>query len=139
MSTTVTPINIVPTLDSQSILTDPRDILGYQLRYYCTAPKSVSNVTFNSMISIADTASRYQDNPEVMASQVTSDLNTVFNRFFPPGATTINVSTDDNGDGTYNLVIQMAVFVNGKSYTLGADITVTSTGIAVLKWHPQLN
>lgn len=139
MSSTITPapINIIPTLDTQSILSDPRDILAYQLRYYCTAPLSVSNSTAGAMISIADTASRYQGSSETMVKQVTKDLTSVYNRFFPIGATIVNVSSSDNANGTYNLTIALAVNVNNTSYTLGADVSVNQNGILSLKWHPN--
>ena len=139
MSSSTTPTNIIPTLDTQSILTNPKDIIGYILRYYFTAPKSVSNSTYNYMISFADTSSQYQGVATNLVTQVTRDLNTVLNRFFPAGATSVNVSSSDNGDGSYNLTVQVSTVVNGKSYALGSDVSVTSTGILNLKWHPQFN
>lgn len=133
------PTPIIMTLDSQSVLTSPLDIMGYLLRYYMTAPKSVSNTAYPFMISIADTISKYQGNAASLGQQVTTDLTSVFNRFFPPGSSVINVSTEDNGDGTYNLTLQLSVSINGQSYALGADVSVNSAGILNLKWHPQLN
>jgi len=135
---TVTPTPVIPTLDSISIIQDPRDILSYVLRYYATAPKSVSDSTPDAMISLADTTSRYQANPNTMAVQVTTDLTTVYNRFFPPGSLSVIVDTADNGDGSYNITIQLAVILNAVSYTLGADVSVNSTGLLQLKWHPAL-
>lgn len=137
-STTSPPINAIFTLDSQSILTNPIDILSYVLRYYCTAAKSVSNTTFNQMISIMNTISKYQNNSNTLVQQVTNDLMSVFSRFFPSNSTIVNVTSSDNGDGSYNITIKLAVILNNTSYTLGSDVTVNSNGVLQLKWHPQL-
>lgn len=134
--TAATPISIIPTLDTQSILTDPRDILAYILRYYAMAPKSVSNSTPALMISLADTVSRYQANADYLAEMVAQDLNGVYNRFFAPGTTTVDVSSTDNGDGSYNLTISLAVLQNTQTFMLGASVTVNQSGILNLKWHP---
>ena len=131
-------LNIIPTLDSQSILTDPRDILGYTLRFYCSTARSVSDNMYYNIVSIQDTISRYQNNPTSLATQVTKDLTNVLNRFYPSGASNVDVSTSSNGDGTYNLKIQLSVITNGSSYALGADVSVNSNGMLSLKWHPQL-
>jgi hypothetical protein len=139
MMVSTTPINIIPTLDTQSILTDPRDILAYVLRYYCTAPKSVSNSTYGQMISFADTASKYQSNVSNMVSHVTSDLKSVLQRFFKGNVLTVDIGADDNGNNTYDIVIQLAVTVNNVNYSLGANVSVGSTGILNVTWHPQLN
>jgi hypothetical protein len=138
-TTTTSPTNIIPTLDSQSILTSPIDQIGYIIRYYCTAPKSISNTTFAQMISIADTISRYQGNKSTLTQQITNDLNSVFNRFFPLGSTIINVTTTDNDDGSYNVTIGVSAVINGVNYSLGANVGVTTTGILTLKWTPQFN
>lgn len=135
MSSTIT--NIIPTLDSQSVLVNPSDQLAYILRYYFTAPKSVSNTSLNYMISFADTASRYQNVATDLITQVTQDLMGVYNRFFPPQATTVNVSAENNGNGTYNITVQVSTVVNGTSYALGSDVTVNATGVLQIKYHPQ--
>lgn len=131
-------IPIIPTLDTQQILQDPRDILSYQLRYYTTAPKSVSDTTPNEMISLMDDISKYQYNSGSLVNAVSNSLQTVYNRFFPPGATTVNVSPSDNGDGTYDIVIQISVILSGSIYSLGANVSVNTTGVLQLKWHPSL-
>ena len=137
MSTSVT--NIIPTLDTQSILKNPSDILAYVIRYYFTAPKSVSNSTFDFMVSFADSASKYQNVIANLVSQVQKDLMGVFNRFFSAQATTVNVTPQDNGDGSYNITVECSTVVNGKNYALGGDITVNNTGVLQIKWHPQFN
>ena len=133
-----TQIPIIPTLDTAPILTDPRDILGYVLRYYTTSAKSVSDSTAPGMISFMDDISRYQNDPSLLCNEVTKSLQSVYGRFFDPRTTTILVTSGDNGDGTYNITIQLSVIQNGSSYTLGADVTVSKTGILQLKWHPLL-
>jgi hypothetical protein len=137
MSTTTT---ILPTLDSQSILTNPVDILSYIIRYYCTAPKSISDTTPTLMISLADDVSRYQNDSGMLINIVTTALQSVLNQYFPsPNASsTVDVSTSDNGDNTYNLTIQLVATVNGAVYTIGADVSVNSAGILLLKFHPGL-
>ena len=136
--TVTTPIPIVPTLDAQSILSNPQDILAYQLRYYITMPLSVSDTTSGLMISLADTVSRYQAIEGNLVRSVTDDLTTVYSRFFPQtGSLTVDVTTSDNGDGTYNITILLAVIVNGQSYTLGSDVTVGAAGNMVLTYHPN--
>ncbi len=91
------------------------------------------------MISIADTISRYQGNKSTLTQQITNDLNSVFNRFFPLGSTIINVTTTDNDDGSYNVTIGVSAVINGVNYSLGANVGVTTTGILTLKWTPQFN
>ena len=130
---------IIPCLDTQSLLVDPRDILSYVLRYYTTAPKSVSDTTPYAMISLADDISRYQDNQNNLSRAVTTALQSVYTRFFDPGTTSVDVSTSDNGDGSYNLTIQLSVGKNGVPYTLGANVAVSNNGILQLKYHPSLN
>jgi hypothetical protein len=136
----ITPISIIPTLDSQSLLVDPRDKLAYVVRWYATAPKSVSNSTPNAMISLADTTSRYQSDSSQMIKAVTDDLQGVFSRIFPSRVAnvSVDVSASDNGDGSYNITLQLAVSQNGTNYTIGADVTVDNTGLLIPKWHPTL-
>ncbi len=138
--TTTAPTPIILTLDSQSVLSNPIDIIAYVLRYYLTAPKSVSDTTYAAMISFADTASRYQDNLNVTAQSVITDLSAVFNRFFNAtnnGGSSIDVTPTDNGDGTYNLTIAITVSVQGRSYALGADVSIDNTGVLAIKYHPS--
>ena len=136
MSATIT--QILPCLDTQNILNDPRDILAYVIRYYTTAPKSVSDTTPNLMISLMDDISRYQNTPSTLISAVTTALQTVLGNYFPlpTSAVSVNVSTNDNGNGTYNLTIELAINTNNNNYTMGADVSVNSTGILQLKFHP---
>ena len=137
MSGSSVPIPIIPTLDSQSILKDPRDILAYVLRYYTTAPKSISDTTPNAMISIMDDISKYQGNQSTLISAVTTSLQSVYTRFFPMGSLSVDVSTSDNGDGSYNVTILLSVILNGVNYTIGGDVSVSNTGILQLKFHPS--
>jgi len=133
-----TPVNIIPTLDLQSILSNPTDILGYVIRYYTTAPKSVSDSTPRVMISLANDVSRYQDSPDTLVTVVTQSLQRVLFRYFPaPSQVTVDVSTNDNGDGSYNLTILLAVMTNGNNYSLGANVSVNSTGLLQLKFTPN--
>lgn len=138
-STAATPTAIIPTLDTQSILANPKDIMAYVLRYYFTAPKSVSNTTYAMMASFAETASRYQSVPSNLVAQVEADLQNVYNRFFPIESTTVNISSSDNGDGSYNIIVQVSTIQNGTSYALGSDVSVNANGVLEIKWHPNLN
>lgn len=131
------PIAIIPTLDSQSILTDPRDIMGYVLRWYVTAPKSISDSTPRQMISIIDTISRYENDKSTLIAKVTEELQGVFNNYFANGTASVDTTANDNGDGSYNLTITLAVVQANSTTTLGADISTDSTGMVSLKWHPS--
>lgn len=138
MSGASTPISIVPTLDVISVLTDPRDILAYVLRWYTTVPKSISDSTPAQIISMTDAISRYQDNPRRLTDAIMSDLRNVYSNYFGPNSTTVDVSTSDNGNGTYNVTIQLATTSNGSTYALGSSVTVDGTGALQLKFHPTL-
>ena len=140
VSGTASPIPILPCLDTQSILNDPRDILAYIIRYYVTAPKSVSDTTPFSMISLADDISRYQNSPSTIVSKVTEALQQTLANYFPkPDASaSVDVTTSDNGDGSYNLTIRVAASTVNGTFSLGADVGVGSTGILQLKFHPNL-
>lgn len=129
---------IIPTLDSQSILMDPRDILSYIIRYYCTAPKSVSNTAYNYTISLTDTISKYQGNRSQLKQYVTNDLQEVLNRFYPVNTSSIDISTEENDNNSYNVVIKISVIKDGRSYSIGADVSVSANGILQPKWHPNL-
>jgi hypothetical protein len=133
-----TPINIIPTLDLQSILSNPTDILGYVIRYYTTAPQSISDTTPHAMISLANDVSRYQNSPDTLVGAVTRSLQSVLQRYFPaPSQVTVDVSTSDNGDGSYDLTILLAVTTNGNNYSLGANVSVNATGRLQLKFTPN--
>jgi hypothetical protein len=133
-------IAMIPTLDTQSILSDPRDILGYQLAFYTRTPKSVSDTTPWAIVSMADAISRYQYNQSALVAAVTQDLKSVYARFFTPpaGSVSVDVSTSDNADGTYDVTINLSAVSNGVPYTLGADVTVNAAGSLHLKYHPAL-
>lgn len=133
------PIPIIPTLDTCPILTDVRDILAYILRYYTTAPKSVSDTTPRQMISLMDDISKYQGDKSLLVSKATYALQTVYSQFFPQDASSVDITTSDNGDGSYNLIIQLTATVNGSTYTVGGNVSVSNTGILQLTWHPSLN
>jgi hypothetical protein len=134
-------IPIIPTLDTQGILSDPRDIMAYILHYYTTAPKSVSDSTPASMISLLDDISTYQSNANALANAATRSLQAAFANFYPASSgnsASVTVETSDNGDDTYNLIIQVSVRVNTVPYTLGADVSISPTGTLQLKYHPTL-
>ena len=129
---------MIPTLDRQPLLTHPTDILSYVLRWYTTSPKTISDTTPTAIISIIDTISRYQSNPSTLASKVASDLYSVYGNYFPVGTTTVDTSTSDNGNGTYNLTISISTIQGGSPYSIGVDITVGNSGILQFTPHPQL-
>lgn len=138
MSGTANPTPIVPTLEGLGILSDPQDILAYVLRWYVTVPKSISDSTPDHIISIADSTSRYQNNPTRLVEAVRNDLMGVYTRYFGPGSSTIDISVNDHGNGTYDIIIQIAAIVAGKSHTLGSNVTVGQDGAITLKFHPSL-
>lgn len=134
-----TPTPIIPNLGPMSIISSPVDILAYVIRYYTTAPKSVSDATHDLMISLADDVSRYQSDPNNLISVVTTSLQSVYNRYFPGRSITVDVSANDNGNGTYNITIQVSVILDGINYTLGSDVQVNRNGVLLLTFHPTLN
>lgn len=133
MATNYTPM--VPTLGASFLLTDPEEIIAYQIRQFATTSKSASN-TFSSMTeSLADLISRYGSDVNSIISPVEKALSNVLTRVFSPAASS-SVSVVANTSfveyPNYTLTITVQVVVNGTPYTVSRNLQSTNGAIVIL-------
>lgn len=123
---------VVPTLSKTTFLTDPSDSIAYIIRHFCSAPKSVTETTWSSNISIEDIISRYSGSIDTICSQAQQALATVFNRIYGNGSTTVTVTYQTTNQIDYAIVISVLVGYNNNIYSISSNITVNSNGQLIL-------
>lgn len=127
-------IAMVPTLGSQTFLTDIPQILSYQLRQYITMPKSRSDVYSDQIISIMDDISSLSYDKEGLSKLVEDHLSAMYNRIFENTNIDISVlcSTDTMKGSKYQLNILVEATDGETSWSLAPSI-VNNNGILTIK------
>lgn len=126
----------VPTMGATTFLTDPGEIIKYQLRNYLAMPRSSSDVYYDSIRSYMDTVSRHQHNRDVFRAQVESDIEYVLKRVFynDTAGVSVSVTTKDGPSGTmgYYVVILATVTIDGYLHSVSPDFVIVN-GIPMMR------
>lgn len=94
----------VPTLSSLGYAKNPPEIAKKLIEYYNESNESQSTLFFGSVYSLAARIVEFGSDPQKLAQAITDDLKAMFAYVF--NNTNISVAVEDNGNGTYNLVIK---------------------------------
>lgn len=127
------PISAVPTLRKNTWVTDPSQIIAYEIAYFIKAPASASDTARSSMVSYMDIVSKNIDIPTV-CGMITTALNGVFTRIYGNGNSNVIVSNSTSDGINYTLTIDASVTVDGETYVTSTDISTDSTGHIVLNF-----
>lgn len=116
----------VPSLTSQTYLTDPQSIIGYQLRRYGRQPKDTVTILPDLIISLPWQIANFGKDPDTLVSNIQSDLQGVFTRIFRnERKVTVNVSHSKIDSGTYSVSVSVI-------YTLlSGELQQTGTTLAL--------
>lgn len=131
---------LVMTLGAQTLVTDPRAIIAYQLRYFIYAPLSVSDTYQGMAVSLADCVSRFGRDRSAVIGPITTQLTDMFTRIFgEDSVVTVDVraentnSTDGQGqpDIYYTLRLGVQVTYNGIIYPADPTIYVENGNLVL--------
>lgn len=120
--------NVVPTLGSISLLSNPKDIIMYQLNFFAAVPKDMSNLFYNEIKSLPEISSLYSHDKQLMRSYTQKALLEIFTRIFGNGSSSITVTTEDIDVTKYRLIISVLVNQDGIVYSLTQDNVIDSEG-----------
>lgn len=95
------------TLGPSQILTNPQDIILYILRSVFLNPGDTSSMIENEIISFRKLEATYGKNGHELATKLSSELNTVFGRYFSGTGIVADVTYTSLGDGKYALGIEV--------------------------------
>lgn len=120
---------VVPTLGSQTLLTDVPQILVYQLRQYITMPKSRSDLYTDQIISFTDDASRLGYDKDSLAQLAQDNLTSVYNRIFYNSniRVTVSCSAEKATGSNYQLNIYVQATDNITIWEM-APVIISSGG-----------
>lgn len=124
---------VVPTLGSQTLLTDVPQILVYQIRQYITMPKSRSDIFTDQIISFSEDASRAGYNKDNLATLVADNLNAVYDRIFNDSEVRVSVtcSAESLGGPNYQLNIYVEATDNFTVWEMAPTIISTGGSIKI--------
>lgn len=123
--------NHVLSLSRKGIISDPGNKANQQMAYYLASDLSQSILYNGAVRSFQGTIQQVgNNNPVLLESRITSDLNAIFGAVFDGATATVKV-TAPAFDGTYRFNISMAVqFVeNGVAYNLPEILKSVTNGV----------
>lgn len=123
-------VNVVPSLEGSLLLKDPQSIIAYQLRRYFRMPKDTIPILADSIISLPWQVARFGKEPDILASNIQSDLQTVLLRIFGDDRkVTVTTNSISNGDDSFDITISVIYgLANGEITQTGTTISLGSDG-----------
>ncbi len=121
----------VPTLGAQTLLTNPSDIIAYQIRQFVTTPRSVSNLYYDEVISLNDIISRSAGDPQSVVGPTTTSLQKVFDTIFGSNSSIITVTINQIDAATYALVLSIQIMLNGQAYGFASTVNIVNGSIVM--------
>jgi hypothetical protein len=121
----------VPTLGATTLLTEPGDIIAYQLRQFATTPQSISTLYYDQVISLIEIISRAGNDSQRVLGPAQEALTSVLNRIFGDNAAQVEVSAEQINDALYTLVLSVQVAVNNQVYGISSTVQINN-GVLVL-------
>lgn len=120
---------IIPTCHiSGMMLEDPREQIVYILRHFTSIPSGVSNTFSNEEISFHKLNAEHGNDSNSLASAVSRQLTTVYERIFPNNNVIVVCTPIAIDDKNYNLSIDVQVTVNKKLVQIGSVLKISSSG-----------
>lgn len=118
----------VPSLEGSLYLEDPQSIIGYTLRKYMRTPADTVPLLSDLIISLPMQVARYGKEPDVLCSNIQSDLQSTFVRIFGgERKITVSCTFTSNTNGNYDVTISVIYT------TLSGDIAQTGTTLSLSK------
>jgi hypothetical protein len=110
------------------MLEDPREQIVYILRHFTSIPSGVSNTFSNEEISFHKLNAEHGNDSNSLASAVSRQLTTVYERIFPNNNVIVVCTPIAIDDKNYNLSIDVQVTVNKKLVQIGSVLKISSSG-----------
>lgn len=126
----------VPTTGASLFITDPGEIIIYQIRHYLATARSASDVYYDSIRSYMDTYSRSGHDRDLFRSEVEADMKYIFKTIFyndTAGLSVTITTTDVTGSpNTYNVVFMITITINNVLYSVSPEVYI-SNGVPVIR------
>jgi hypothetical protein len=117
---------MVPSLEGGLYLTDPQSIIAYIIRKYFRTPKEAVTLLENMIVSLRHRVSLHGGQPDVLTSNIQSDLQGVFDRIFRnERQVTVSCTPELTSSNTYDVTISVIYsLLSGEIGQTGARITL---------------
>lgn len=113
----------IPTLSTDGYVTDPKKILSYLFAHVHEVRHDDTNIYLGYATSVAKVIAEHGKSPDDFAVNLRTALSTCFNRFFDDVNLTVTAKTTIE-TSEYSVDIDMVVTLDGKSYSLGRELSV---------------
>lgn len=123
--------NQVLSLSRKGFITDPGNKANQQLAYYFASDMSQSILYDGAVRSFQGTIQQVgNNNPSLLESRITSDLNAIFGAVFDGATAKVSV-TAPAYDGTYryNIALSVQFLENGVAYNLPEILKLVTNGV----------
>lgn len=117
----------VPTLSASGFVTNIGPKADNVVAYFLTSEYSQSDIYYKNITSLNWLVAMYGNVPNEMTSQTRTALERYLARYFE--GVQVNVTTEGADAGRYSLVLDITVTENGKSYSLGREITLVESKV----------
>lgn len=129
---------VIPTLMSDiSMLKHPIDIVKYVLRWYMYVPKNINDSLNEQEISFRYTDASVGHNREMISNAAKGDVEKVLKRYFPNGTIDITVSTSDYDTVRYDIMFDIIIVNEGKTYSISNNFRVDSDSYLVYNFDGE--
>lgn len=130
---------IIPTLMSDiSSLKHPVDIVKYILRWYMYVPKNINDTLNEQEISFRYTDAMVGHNRDMIANASKGDIEKVLRRYFPKASIDVTVSTSDYDTVRYDIVFDIIIVDNGRSYSISSNFRIDSDSYLVYNFDERI-
>lgn len=124
----------IPSLEGSLFLTDPQSIVAYVWRKYSRTPKDAVSILPDMIISLPYQVSQFSREPNVLVTNIQTDLQGVFTRIFDTERkVTVNVTQIPNGDNGYDISVSiMYATLEGELDQIGTTISIDRNGRLII-------
>jgi len=115
----------VLTLSTKGLLQDPQSKADRQMAYYLTTNHSQTNMFRNSILSLPKRIEQFEEDVDLLCSQVREDLQNLYTIIFDAVQITVTPSYPNKEDpNEVNLTVLAMLTEDGVNYSLGRLINV---------------
>lgn len=123
--------NQVLSLSRKGFLTDPGEKANQQMAYYLASNESQSILYDGAIRSFQGTIQSVgNNNPSLLESRITQDLNAIFGAVFDGATATVTVTSPAfDGTNRYNIAMAVQFVENGIPYNLPQILKSVTNGV----------
>jgi len=127
-------VAVVPSLEGSLFLKDPQSIIAYVWRKYCRTPKDTVTILPDLIISLPYQLSKFGREPNVLVTNIQTDLQGVFSRIFGnERSVTVSVTSVPSGTDGYDVNVSfMYTTLTGELDQVGTTVSIGKQGQLVI-------